>query len=202
MHVATEDSRLLLKLLAEARSAFSTPLHIPMENIALLPRHTRPTGSEQMVGLYLQQFLIQLIRKNSPVEAPSFLTSDDIDIAIPHSENPYVQEAIQFLIQNIGLSLSVDTICQAVGVGRSRLQQLFHHEFSCGVNEFFLRLKASAAKQLLMHQNLHVSEVAELLGFSSTAYFSSFFKEFWGRTPTQYRNAAMDISHTVRKLKP
>ncbi len=199
MSVTFEESKLLLNLLKEAETAFSTPLHIPMEHAYLTPRPDAAFGSEQMVDLYLRQFLIRLFRRINP---HSQQTSTDLllNIQLPHSDNPRIDETLQFLVQHLSEPLQIKDICRSIGIGRSRLQQLFSAELGCGIIEYFLRLKATAAKQLLLQQDMNIIEIANFLGFSSPSHFTFFFKKYFGCTPSQYRKAALDITKSVLSL--
>lgn len=199
LFVDADDSVLLVKLLEEAGNAFSTRLHTPMEHAYLTSDKDAQFGSEQMVGLYLQHFLICMLRR-CRAGILTQTSSFRLDSQLPHSKNPRVEETIRLLSQNLTSQLRMSDICRTVGMSRSRLQQLFNAEFHCGVMEFFLRLKATAAKQMLLQKNSNITDIAAELGFSSPAYFSAFFKKYFGCTPSQYRKAALDITESLFKL--
>ncbi len=199
MTVNPGDSQLLVKLLEEAGNAFSTMLYTPMDHAYLTPNQDAPFGSEQMVGLYLQQFLICLLRHIQP-KSLERTSSFHLDIHLPHSQNPRVEETIQLLSQHLTSPLQLHDICHTMGISRSRLQQLFNAEFKCGVMEFFLRLKATAAKQMLLQKGRSITDISFELGFSSPAYFSAFFKKYFGCTPSQYRKSALDITKSLFDL--
>lgn len=48
-------------------------------------------------------------------------------------------------------------------------------------------MRVKTAKQLLASSALTVTEIAGLLGFSSSQHFAASFKLYEGKTPTQYR---------------
>ena len=56
---------------------------------------------------------------------------------------------------------------------------------SLGEYQSYLRLQES--KRLLRYTDMTLSEVAGALGFSSQAYFQSFFKKSAGVTPAKFR---------------
>ena len=200
LSVTQNDSRLLIKLLEEAKLAFSTQLHTPLDDAYLTPNINAPFAGEQMVGLYLQQFLINIHRHIHPLPLYVPSSSFHLDLHLPHSQDQRVEDTIQFLIQHLTTPLQIDEICRTMGIGRSRLQQLFNAEFNCGVIEFFSRLKATAAKQLLLQKKHRITDISIELGFSSPAYFSSFFKKYFGCTPSQYQKAALDITRSLFEL--
>ena len=55
---------------------------------------------------------------------------------------------------------------------------------------FILRHRIALASQLLTETGLPISEVARRSGYSSIYYFSRHFKQWTGRTPTQFRRGA------------
>lgn len=52
--------------------------------------------------------------------------------------------------------------------------------------DYKLNMMISQAKQYLVYSNKSVSEIADILGFSSHTYFCRIFKKKTGLTPTQY----------------
>jgi len=54
---------------------------------------------------------------------------------------------------------------------------------------YFISLKIEEAKRLLSETPMNVTEISQMLGFSSVHYFSRLFKSKTGMTPTEYRCA-------------
>ena len=88
--------------------------------------------------------------------------------------------------------LSVASISKDLGVSRihlnRRLKSIINE--SPGVYIRNYRLKQAAA--LLSKQKVSIAEVAYAVGFSSHAYFSNLFKEYYGVSPTEYMEANVD----------
>ena len=57
----------------------------------------------------------------------------------------------------------------------------------CTIERYFILQKIERAKELLQDSTLSLGEIAERLGYSSTAYLSAQFKSVEGRTPTDFR---------------
>lgn len=56
---------MISQIITEARQTFSTPMHIPsVEQVEL--KDNTPFASQQMILLYLELFLITLIREHQP----------------------------------------------------------------------------------------------------------------------------------------
>jgi two-component system response regulator YesN len=45
------------------------------------------------------------------------------------------------------------------------------------------------AQQFLRDQQLKIIDVANLVGFSNSGYFSTVFKKHFGQTPVEFRNS-------------
>ena len=73
-----------------------------------------------------------------------------------------------------------------------------HHDYSflsklfpevCGITieKYFIHQKIERVKELLVYNELSLSEIALLLNYSSTAHLSAQFKSVTGMTPTQFK---------------
>ncbi len=197
--VSTHQKVLLHKVLHETRLAFKNPIHSPGENAGMIRRENAPLGSEQLIKSYLEQFLIDVYREGQS-GTEEFERGADLSFMLPQSENQYVAETLIFLNNNITSKLHIAQVCQEIGIGRSRLQQLFNDEFGCGVIDYFNKLKSVAAKNLLRSTTLNINTIADKLGFTSATYFSRHFKNTFGITPTQYRKAVYDATQNAKGL--
>jgi AraC-like DNA-binding protein len=72
------------------------------------------------------------------------------------------------------------------GVSGRRFNDLFKSCFDITPNQYVISKKIGYAKKLLLLENLSVSDVAELSGFSDVYYFSNQFKKSVGVSPTLY----------------
>ena len=62
-------------------------------------------------------------------------------------------------------------------------------EIIADVEQLILDGKIERAKDLLIENELSVSEIAHELGFEDVHYFSRAFKKWTGMTPAQYRES-------------
>ena len=59
------------------------------------------------------------------------------------------------------------------------------------------------AARLLTENNLTIAEVAYATGFSNASHFSTVFKDYFGKTPTQYaKGASQEIVRTEKMEQP
>lgn len=85
-------------------------------------------------------------------------------------------------------ALSVETLAEDVGISRGHLQRKLKSLTGQNPNEFIriIRLK-QAAEILADKQNITISEVADMVGFSSQSYFSTAFTKQFNISPSQYK---------------
>ena len=85
---------------------------------------------------------------------------------------------------NINLS---ESIVKEIHLDYSYLSGLFSEVEGVTIEKYFIRQKIERAKELLMYDEHTVSQVADILGYSSVAHLSNQFKQVTGFTPTQFK---------------
>ena len=82
---------------------------------------------------------------------------------------------------------NIDEICKNIGVSRIQLYRKVKALLGCNVNEYILAVRLQKAKYLLNKNEMSISEIAYKVGFSSSAYFSTVFKNKFGVTPSEFK---------------
>lgn len=68
-----------------------------------------------------------------------------------------------------------------------QLSRRFTQTTGLTIEKYFICLRMEMAKELLMHDELSISEIAWQLGYSTQQIFSTQFKKETGKTPGEYR---------------
>lgn len=68
------------------------------------------------------------------------------------------------------------------------LSNLFSEVEGTTIEKYFISQRIEKVKELLVYDELSLSEIANQLGYSSTAYVSSQFKKITGLTPTFFKS--------------
>lgn len=150
-----------------------------------------PFGCEQLCRNYLEILLIHLIRSGDSAFEKKILSSG----AKEKLESNVTEEIIAYIKINLNTHLTLERLSEIFTVSRSRLGILFKERFGCGVKEYINRLKIDKAKMYIREEHFNISEIAELLGYSSVHYFSRHFKKMTGVTPLEY-------SRTIKSRLP
>ncbi len=92
-------------------------------------------------------------------------------------------EIIRVLSENTDKEMTIDEIAQLCNMSPSSLKKVFSRYSGMGVKRYFNEMKIRLAAQYLA-DGLSVKETAALLGFADQNYFSAFFKNMTGQSPT------------------
>lgn len=188
-------------ILNAARETLSTPLHLPsIEQVKIKPNV--PFGSEQMILLYLELFLITLEQNylqsdNSPKDRKRHFPLS-APVELPDTKAQRIEEIIQYMQFRICEQLDTNQICQHFSMSRSSLQKLFHKEKDCGPMEYFSQLKIQRAKAMIRNGSKNFTEIAGFLSYSSPQYFSKQFKKSTGMSPMEYASSVKGISQALK----
>lgn len=94
-------------------------------------------------------------------------------------------DAKQLLLDNLGTPLTIKELSKKVAMNECYLKKGFKDLFGSTIFEFYQKERMSHAKYLLYEKGLTVTEVADLLGYSSISHFSTAFKKFTGLRPCE-----------------
>jgi AraC-like DNA-binding protein len=98
-----------------------------------------------------------------------------------------MEPALRFIGRNLSRRISRAELASRVHLSPTR----FHHAFKEALGEapmsYVRRLRMDRARQMLIHTDLTVAEIAHRVGFEDPYYFSRCFGREDGRPPTAYR---------------
>jgi YesN/AraC family two-component response regulator len=89
--------------------------------------------------------------------------------------------------ENINVTLS-DFIASEINLNYHYLSNLFSEVEGTTIEKYFISQRIEKAKELIVYDELTLSEIAYRLGYSSVSYFSNQFKKVTGLTPTHYKS--------------
>jgi YesN/AraC family two-component response regulator len=86
--------------------------------------------------------------------------------------------------------LSLDSVSSLLNISPSYLSCIFKRCTGVNFLDYITNLRISAAKEYLSDPFKSASEIASMVGYDSSSYFTRAFKKNTGLTPTEYRRQA------------
>ena len=184
------ERNLLADIIIEARHCFDCRLDDPyLQNMP--QKEPEMFGAEQLICLYLEHFLIHLIRRYSN---PIVLRKRPARIETPKStkqksDTEIFNRVVDYLENHISAPVTIEQICKDNLIGRSQLQKIFKERCNLGIIEYFSLMKVNAAKEMIRTNRMNFTQISEQLGYSSIHYISRQFKKVTGMTPSEYASS-------------
>jgi transcriptional regulator GlxA family with amidase domain len=105
------------------------------------------------------------------------------------ASQPRLVEAVTLMETNIEEPLTLDEIAAYVGISRRQLERLFNRYLHCAPSRYYLELRLSRARLLLLQTSIPVIDVAISCGFSTAPHFSKCYSDLYGKPPSSERRA-------------
>jgi AraC-like DNA-binding protein/mannose-6-phosphate isomerase-like protein (cupin superfamily) len=103
------------------------------------------------------------------------------------SVTPPIRKAMDWMQQHLTAELSVQDAAEIAALSTSRFHERFAAETGFSPLEYHTRLHLHRARQLLADTDQPITRIAFDLGFSSSQYFATVFKNHVGLTPGEFR---------------
>ncbi len=103
------------------------------------------------------------------------------------NESKLYHKMVRYITENCHTRITMEELSQKFNYSVSTLSHLFMKRTNMSLPEYINSVRLNEAKWYLENSNSSVSEIALFLGYSSSNYFSSVFKDKCGITPKKYR---------------
>lgn len=114
-------------------------------------------------------------------------------IVLDDLEGEFIAKLKELVIQNLSdPAFGVNEMAFQVGISVSVLYRKLRALTGMTINDFMKTLRMKRALQLLESGVYHVNEVATIVGFEDSKYFSREFRRVYGKTPNEIRRQSTD----------
>jgi transcriptional regulator GlxA family with amidase domain len=103
------------------------------------------------------------------------------------ASQPRLVDAVLLMESNIEEPLTLDEVASYVGISRRQLERLFNRYLSRAPSRYYLELRLSRARLLLLQTSIPVIDVAITCGFSTAPHFSKCYSDLYGKPPSSER---------------
>lgn len=97
-----------------------------------------------------------------------------------------IKKAIDFIGKNYSKPITAKDICLYLGISEFYLSRLFKKETGLTLTEYLTNYRIEVSKTLLSSGKYKIYEVAEMVGYKNSQYFSHVFKKVTGKNPLNY----------------
>jgi AraC-like DNA-binding protein len=128
----------------------------------------------ELIACHLEQAFLQTSHRSSARP----LTPEDRDC---------ITLARDILVDRLQYPPALPDLAREVGMSHTRLTRGFKKLYGCTVFEYLRNKRLSYGRNLLVENQLSITEVAFEAGFSSSSHFAAAFQRVYGVTPSHYR---------------
>jgi len=123
-------------------------------------------------------------------ERRSSLSFDYQRVQMSSGDEKLLHRVVDVIHKNMSdPDFSVETLSQEVGISRVHLNRKLKELIDTSPSALIKSVRLKQAAFLLAQSSVTVAEVAYTVGFSSPAYFSSNFSQYFGMTPKEFCNS-------------
>lgn len=187
LHLNAGQRELLAQIVKSGFDAFFPPFDEP-RNHELRRRPDAPIGAEQMIKLHLEMLLIRLRGQG---DNPSKQTKRLSNKTKLRSEKDLVKRMCDYMESHIYNDIRLEQIYKSFNLSKSHALAIFKDQTGMSIMKFYRQLKIEQAKSMLRTQQHTITEIAELLQYSSVHSFSRHFKSFTDMAPSEYLRTVM-----------
>ncbi len=103
--------------------------------------------------------------------------------ALPYKLN----RAIAIMRENLDECLSIEEVASNCGLNSRHLRRLFHQFLTCSPSQYYLRLRLTRARQLLLETRMTQQQISAACGFHNASYFSTAYRRLFAHSPRDER---------------
>jgi len=100
---------------------------------------------------------------------------------------PLIHLAVTYIKEHLNEDLTVKETARILGVNANYLSAQFRKNMGLTFIDFIHKERIAQAAALLKHTNLQIQQIASIIGYNNTSYFTKQFLHFQGLNPSQFR---------------
>lgn len=167
----------------------SSAAHTMITQLLEIPYHIIQTDATQTVPLLKNAFQLTESQEN-PLLAASYLQLFLL-LLISYSKeeqfrlSPDIGKTLEYILNHIDENISLDDLANLSHLSCSQYKHKFKKQMGFSPRYFINQQKIEYSKTLLL-EGMSVTDIAMLLNFNSSSYFSTVFKKYTTLSPQDY----------------
>lgn len=151
---------------------------IRKEFIQQLPRY------EIVIKVKLMAILADILRYYDMTQAD--------ESSISRSRRQEMEEMLSYIATHYAEPLPLKKLAERMHLHPSHFSRVFHAVNGLSPKEYIVRMRVTAATQMLNTSDADVLEIAQACGFNNLSNFYTAFKRITGKSPAKYRSHPVD----------
>ena len=182
-----QETKMLAKIVKEGRNVFAPPYDTPLYDMR--KKKSQLFGSEQMLRVLLEAFLLELIRKHV-----YFRTREE------NSDGGFLpSEILAYIDSHYKDKITLDEISFLFNTNRSAFCKNFKSITGMTFLSYIAEKKLKKVKDLLISGKMSLVEISDAVGFDNSAYLCRFFKKHTGLTPKEFKKKVHNLTRVTTK---
>lgn len=146
-------------------------------------------GYEDICQAFMEILIIRLMRSTG-LSVPSE--------AVSLGGNRQCAGIRRYIDQHFKETLTLDLLAEEAHMNKFYLSHVFKKEYGVSPINYMISRRIEESKYLLAETDLSMSQISQLLGFSSLSYFSQVFRKTQSVTPMEYRQNTRNPQQGLR----
>ena len=122
----------------------------------------------------------------------ALMRSASVSVTQAHARFPTNRQCAavrHYIEQHYKENITLDLLAEQASINKYYMAHAFKREYGVSPINYLIACRIQEGKRLLAETDLSLSQIATVLGFSSSSYFSQSFRNVEGTSPTEYRKA-------------
>lgn len=141
---------------------------------------TKPTNPRELISV-LREIELKIEGVNRTVSKSEKKESVEVG-------NLLIRKALDYIELHYAEKIGLKTLSDALYISPNYFSDLFRRHMKVKFSDFLIEYRLKKACILLKKPEYKVSEIAEMVGFRDSTYFSTVFKKTYNLTPLEYKN--------------
>jgi AraC family transcriptional regulator, glycine betaine-responsive activator len=146
---------------------------------------------EMMLELVEQCYDQNIVRAIKEILSCDQVAENSGEMNLKITDNPTFPASLLDLLalmrSNIEEPLSLEELSTHIGISRRQMERLFQTHLETSPSRYYLELRITHARRLLLQSNESITNIAIACGFVSSSHFSNCYKDYFGLSPSSTR---------------
>ena len=135
---------------------------------------------DELISLQLRNIFVLISR--AIMSAKKFSSTSEKEVAF----------AMHYFRKNYNTEISIEEYSESRGLSNCWFIQCFKEITGSSPLQYILKLRISNAQSLLENTDYTITEIANMVGYTNSLYFSRLFHKYIGMSPKEYRKVKLE----------